>query len=150
MWGKNPELIKKTICSKDLRRTVRVKSHVTEFRVRQHCVSFPRPLSMHSVLQGQIWVVLYLHVRLGWHWSKQTPTQNCRGSPTESVLKKEDTNKGTIEAMRYRKCVGIGVWERMSTPWVNAWGQMGVAIHTGKTEAESPMRKWVKERWTEA
>lgn len=40
---------------------------------------------------------------------------NCRGSPTESALAKEDAYKGTMEATEGRKCVGIGVWARMAT-----------------------------------
>lgn len=40
---------------------------------------------------------------------------NFRGSPTESVLAKEDAYKGTMEATEGRKCVGIGAWARMAT-----------------------------------
>lgn len=51
--------------------------------------------------------------------------------------------------MKCRKCVGTGGQERMSTPWVNAWGQEGVAMHSS-AEEEGPVWKWMEGRSIEA
>lgn len=56
---------------------------------------------------------------------------------------KEGQQQRHNESHEVQEVCGTGAWERMSTLWVNA-RQVGVARHTGKTEAEGSMWKWMK------
>lgn len=45
-------------------------------------------------------------------------------------------HQGSMTVMKYRKCVKIGVWERMTISQAGDWGQVK---DTFKTETEDPL-----------